>query len=181
MNRENLLFVLMNQKLNNQTFQNFKNDKELCAYLAGAIDCDGSIVAQFVRRKDYKLGYQIRCTVQLSQKKKRRQFLDELYTLVGLGYRRERGDMFDWIVTDTQQVKILLEVLRDYLRMKQAQAVLILDILERLPNVKNDPKKFLQVAELVDSVSSLNDSILSKRIHTAETVRNFFVSKGFIE
>lgn len=161
-----------------EAFKLFEKDKELRGYLAGAIDCDGAIVAQFVRRQDYKLGWQIRLTVQISQSIKRRKYLEDICNKIGLGFVRDRGEMCDWIVTDIKQVKKLLEVLKENLKMKQDQAVLVLEIIEKLSSVQNDPQRFLEVANLVDRVSVLNDS--SKRIHTSFSIRNFFSEKGLI-
>ena len=163
-----------------EAFQTFEKDKELRGYLAGAIDCDGAIVAQFVRRQDYILGWQIRCTVQLSQSIRRKKYIEEICEKVGLGYIRTRKNMCDWIVADTKQVKKLLEVLKENLKMKKDQAVLVLEIIEKLSSVQNDPQRFLELANLVDDVSILNDSISSKRIHTSSSIRDFFLEEGFI-
>lgn len=37
-------------------------------YLGGFLDGDGSIFAQIVRRKDYRMGFEIRCSVGFYQK-----------------------------------------------------------------------------------------------------------------
>jgi LAGLIDADG endonuclease len=43
-----------------------------CAYIAGFLDGDGSIIAQLILRKDYKFKFQIRLSIQFTQLKKRR-------------------------------------------------------------------------------------------------------------
>ena len=44
-------------------------------YLAGLIDGDGSLIAQIVERRDYQFQFQIRLTVQITQRKKKKTFL----------------------------------------------------------------------------------------------------------
>lgn len=41
------------------------------AYIAGFLDGDGSILAQLVRRTDYRLGFQIRVSITFYQKNTR--------------------------------------------------------------------------------------------------------------
>lgn len=41
------------------------------SYLAGFIDGDGSILAQLVKREDYRYKYEIQVTISLYQKTKR--------------------------------------------------------------------------------------------------------------
>jgi hypothetical protein len=53
-------------------------------YIAGFLDGDGSIIAQNVRRLDYKLGFQIRVTVQFTQKTCRHNFLENLQSIIGV-------------------------------------------------------------------------------------------------
>ena len=48
-----------------------KQEKVDYSYLAGLIDGDGCILAQIVKREDYKYKYEIRVSVTLYQKTKR--------------------------------------------------------------------------------------------------------------
>jgi len=43
-------------------------DSTRIAYIAGFLDGDGSIFFQIVKRKDYRIGFQIRSTIAFYQK-----------------------------------------------------------------------------------------------------------------
>ena len=47
------------------------------SYIAGFLDGDGSIIAQLIRREDYKLGFQIRVSIQFSQKCSKQIYLEK--------------------------------------------------------------------------------------------------------
>lgn len=150
-------------------------------YIAGFLDGDGSIMAQLVPRADYKLGFQIRLTVQFTQHVSRVFFLDQLQSLVGAGYvRRQKigGSVADYVITDTKAVHAFLKLLQPYLRLKQKQANLVMTIIEQLPLVKNDPHKFIKLAEMADRVAELNDS--KQRLHTAKDVLRELQMRGLI-
>ena len=61
------------------------------AHLAGFLDGDGSIIFQFVRQDGYRFGFYIRSTLQLSQSTSARQGLEQLRSILGGGYIRDRG------------------------------------------------------------------------------------------
>jgi hypothetical protein len=66
-------------------------EKGLC-YLAGFIDADGSIIAQLVPKDDYRFKYQVRISVQVTQKTNRFQLLKHLHEHFSDGYTRTRND-----------------------------------------------------------------------------------------
>nr|AAL77583.1 unknown [Carteria lunzensis] len=137
-------------------------------YLAGLIDGDGSIIAQLVSRKDYTWEFQIRLTVQVTQLKKRRWFLEELQKEIGAGSVRDRDTVSDYILTETSNVYKFLKDLQPHLRLKQKQANLVLRIIEQLPSSKASKEIFLELCNVVDHVATLNDT--KKRKYTAEIV-----------
>ena len=147
------------------------------AYIAGFLDGDGSIIAQFVPRNDYKWGYQIRLTIQFTQKSTRRIYLQKLLDLTGVGYIRNRGEeksqvwqatpaetakpslaVSDLVITDVKHVHAFLKQLQPYLKIKQKQANLALRLIEQMPLAKNSLEKFIENVKLVDQISALNDS-----------------------
>lgn len=129
------------------------------AYTAGFLDGDGSILAQCLRKTDYKLGFQIRISVVFHQKTRRKEFLKDLSEEIGLGQLREKKNgMSEYNIVGAAATKPLLEALLPYLRMKQRQANLVLKILEQLPSTENNEERFLDVCRLVDKVSKANDS-----------------------
>ena len=145
-------------------------DRDDLIYLAGLIDGDGSIVAQMVRRSDCVYKFQIRCTVQITQLRKRRHFLENIKEIIGYGYIRDRGNISDYVLTETRCVYSFLKQLSPFLRMKKKQANLILRIIEQLPSSKNSALLFIELCRISDQVAELNDS--KKRTMTAEIVAN---------
>jgi hypothetical protein len=139
-----------------------------CIYLAGFLDGDGSIIAQLVFRQDYKFKFQIRLTLQFTQLKKRRWFLEKFQALVGAGYIRDRGLISDFVLVEPANVGKLLQQLQPFLRLKQKQANLVLKIIEQLPSSRDSQDSFLKLCRLVDQVAELNDT--KKRKHTADSV-----------
>ena len=139
-------------------------------YLAGLIDGDGSIIAQLVRKADYVFKFQIRLTVQITQLKKRRHFLEDFKEIIGKGTIRDRGNVSDYILTDTKMVYEFLKQLAPYLRIKKKQANLVIKIIEQLPSAKNAKETFIELCTLVDQVAELNDS--KNRTITAFVVAN---------
>ena len=133
-------------------------NKDDLLYLAGLIDGDGSIIAQMVRRSDYRFRFQIRVTVQVSQQKKRRHYLEHICDTIGHGGVRDRGDMSDYVLTDTKMVYQFLKQLSPYLRLKKKQANLVIKIIEQLPSAKDSAVLFIELCRLADQVAELNDS-----------------------
>lgn len=147
------------------------------SYLAGLIDGDGSIIAQFVYHKDYKktMPYEIRLTVQVTQLTKRRHHLEYLLQTIGEGSVRDRkkrnnkDQISDYVLVGPRAVSELLKMLVPYLRIKKKQAELVIRICEQLDN-SADPAIFDQTLDLVDHVAALNDS--KNRENTAQVVRD---------
>jgi hypothetical protein len=127
-------------------------------YIAGFLDGDGCIMAQLITRSDYKMGYQIRLTVQFTQLLKRKIYLEKLKEIIGVGYIRTRNSMCDYIITEPKNVYTFLKQIQPFLKIKQKQANLVLTIIEQLPLAKDSQTKFIELAHLVDHVASLNDS-----------------------
>lgn len=145
-------------------------NKDDLLYFAGLIDGDGSLVAQIVRRSDYALRFQIRLTVQISQRKKRRHYLEDIRQTIGYGTVRDRGDVSDYTLTETRLVYHFLKQVSPFLRMKKKQANLVIKIIEQLPSSKTSALLFIDLCRLADQVAELNDS--KKRTITAEIVAN---------
>ncbi len=157
------------QYKNNKFMKQLKRiKKDDLLYLAGFIDADGSIIAQIVRNKEYILKFQIRVTVQVTQLKKRRFFLEDIKEMIGVGTVRDRNEISDYVLTDTKLVCEFLKQIVPYLRLKKKQANLVVKIIEQLPTARQTKESFIQLCSLVDQVSNLNDS-KSKKI-TADVV-----------
>nr|YP_009463600.1 homing endonuclease [Haematococcus lacustris]YP_009463671.1 homing endonuclease [Haematococcus lacustris]AAL77526.1 unknown [Haematococcus lacustris]ALO21604.1 putative LAGLIDADG homing endonuclease [Haematococcus lacustris]AUW36422.1 homing endonuclease [Haematococcus lacustris]AUW36493.1 homing endonuclease [Haematococcus lacustris] len=142
------------KNINSTRFSHLTNEQK--AYLAGFIDCDGSLMAQIVRKPDYAYKFQIRVTIQLSQRTSRIHFLKEIASEVGYGYVVSRNNMSDYVITQANIVYELLSLLLPYLRMKVKQANLILKIIQELPSAKVSKDKFIELCILANQVSILN-------------------------
>ncbi|APB33095.1 site-specific DNA endonuclease [Gloeomargarita lithophora Alchichica-D10] len=146
---------------------------EVLSYVAGFLDGDGCINVQLVRRKDYRLGYQIRPSVTFFQKQKHRAFLEWLQSVFQAGYIRERKDgMSEYSVVDVKSVDQILAQLRPYIRLKQRQCDLVLEIVAELKHSSRlSPQDFLTLARKVDVFEELNDS--KKRTIKSSQVAEF--------
>ena len=154
--------------------KNIKLTSEEIAYIAGFFDGDGCLLAQLVRRKDYRFGYQIRLSIYFYQKTKRYWFLLWLKKKLHYGTLRQRKDgVSEYCIVGSAQVEKILHMLCNKLRIKHKLCKLVLTIIENLKNVQT-PEDFLQIAKKVDQVADWNDS--KKRKITASVVENFFHS-----
>lgn len=141
-------------------------------YLAGFLDGDGTINAQIVRRKDYRLGFQIRVSISFYQKSNRHDFILWLHSFIKTGVIRKRKDgLSEYTITGVTNVLPLLKEFLPYLKIKKKQAELLLEILEKL-NLDLNKKEFIKLCEKVDRFEELNDS--KKRTITSKTVKLFF-------
>lgn len=141
------------------------------AYIAGFLDGDGSINAQIIKRNDYILKFQIRVSVTFFQKTKRHWFLIKLYKKLSYGTLRKRPDgMSEYSIVGIHSVENILKLLFPYIQLRKPQAKLVLEIIQNMPKVKNDPQAFLKLCEKVDKFVNLNDS--KKREINYEIVRS---------
>lgn len=129
------------------------------AYIAGFLDGDGYINAQIIRRPDYKLGFQIRVSITFFQKTKYHWFLIWLDKKLDCGTLRKRPDnMSEYIIVGISSVENCLIQLKPYIKLKQRQTRLLLEIIKKMPKVKNDPQAFIKLCEKVDRFTELNYS-----------------------
>ena len=130
------------------------------AYIAGFLDGDGSIMAQLVSRKDYKLGYQIRVSVVFYQKTTHRKFLLWLKERLDYGYVRIRNDgMSEYTIVGLREVEYVLTLLHPFLRLKKALARDVLDLIRQHPaQRKMTASKLINLSHLVDKTASFNYS-----------------------
>lgn len=148
------------------------------SYIAGFLDGDGSIMAQLVHRKDYKLGYQIRVSIVFYQKTTHRSFLLWLKDQLGYGYIRNRSDgMSEYTIVGLREVENVLRLLYPFLRLKKELAGTVLSIIDKHPpNRKMTAKRLLALGKLVDKSGLYNYS--KKRTNTAKVVEAFLNARG---
>ncbi len=140
------------------------------AYIAGFLDGDGSIMAQLVSRKDYRLRYQIRVSVVFYQKTAHQEFLLWLKEQLGYGYVRMRNDgMSEYTIVGFREVAYVLTLLYPFLRLKKALARDVLDLIKRHPEQrKMNVSKLISLSQLVDKTATFNYS--KKRTITSASV-----------
>ncbi len=143
------------------------------AYIAGFLDGDGSIMAQLVARKDYKLRYQIRVSIVFYQKMVHQKFLLTLKERLGYGYVRVRNDgMSEYTIVGLREVEYVLTLLYPFLRLKKALARDVLSLIKQHPEQrKMTVAKLISLSRLVDKTATFNYS--KKRTNTSETVIAF--------
>lgn len=144
---------------------------EVAAYIAGFIDGDGSIMAQLVRRKDYRLGYQVRVSIVFYQKQSHNRILFWLKEQLHYGYIRNRNDgMTEYTIVGLNEVKQVLTLLHPKLRLKKQLAQNVLKLIKLHPK-KMTAKKLLILAKAADKTAEFNYS--KKRTITADVVQKF--------
>lgn len=148
--------------------------RENLFYIAGFLDGDGCIKVQIIKKSDYVLQYQIRVTVTFFQKSTRLSFLEWLKQEIGCGNIRSKlsDGVSEYAIVGIDNVQPLLTALQPMLRVKSAQAKIVLQICSTLPSIaKNHNRQaFYDLCEAVDLVGGLNDS--KKRTTTALVVKN---------
>ena len=151
---------------------------EVAAYIAGFLDGDGSIMAQLVYRKDYKLGFQIRVSVVFYQKQSHNEILFWLKEQLKYGYIRDRNDgMTEYTIVGLSEVASILELLAPKLRLKKQLAKDVLTLIAAHPK-KMTAKKLTSLSLLVDKTATFNYS--KKRTNTSQLVVEFLKSKRLI-
>lgn len=143
------------------------------AYIAGFLDGDGSIMAQLVFRKDYKLGYQIRTSIVFYQKTVHQDILLWLKERLGYGYIRIRRDgMSEYTIVGFREVEHVVTLLYPFLRLKKQLAGDVLTLIQRHPPSRNmNASKLISLSKLVDKTARFNYS--KKRTVTSQTVIDF--------
>ena len=153
-------------------------DATILAYIAGFLDGDGSIFFQLVRRKDYIFGYQIRCSVAFYQKSNHAEILHWLKSIFQCGYIRHRKTgISDYTIVEPDEVRRILELLKEHVRLKHEHAKIGIEILDGLRKV-GSADDFLGLCSLVDRFKDLNYS--KKRTMTSEKVREFLKQHNYL-
>ncbi|MEK7579900.1 MAG: LAGLIDADG family homing endonuclease [Patescibacteria group bacterium] len=128
------------------------------AYLAGFLDGDGSIYVQLKANSSYRYGYQVAPYVVFFQSSKERQVFENLCSLIGYGYIRERKDgILEYIIGKRSDIKEFLSWIKPFLILKKRQADLMLKILDFRESIKSE-KDFKVLMKLIDNFRELNYS-----------------------
>lgn len=148
------------------------------AYIAGFLDGDGSIFTRIVSRPDYVLKFEIRVSVSFLQKTKRKHFLMKIEKELKTGTIRDRPDkMTELVLIGHNTVLPFLKQIREYLRIKQKQADLMIRLSELTPYTKNAPEKFLELCELSKQITALNDSEQESKFFSLSEDKSFIIQR----
>ena len=140
------------------------------AYIGGFLDGNGSLNAQIVRRKGYRFNFQIRIDVTFFQSTNKHWFVLWLHKKLQSGRIRKKGDgLSEYTIIGFQNVEVVLEQIKPYLKIKRKQAILALEII-KIFSKSVDHNSFLKCCQLVDNIAALNDS--KKRKITTAVVRS---------
>lgn len=143
--------------------------KDILAYIAGFLDGDGCLMAQLVKRTDYKFGFQIRLSIVFYQRADNIAHLKWIKSKLKNGYIRIRNDyMSEYTIVGYKDVREVLEIIYPYLKLKKSQAKLLIKIskISKKPNVE----EFLSYCRLVDESAKLNYT-KKRKIFTQNVIR----------
>ncbi len=137
------------------------------AYIAGFLDGDGSVYVRLKPNLSYRYGFQVAPYIILFQSSKDRSKFEEICSLIGLGYIRERKDgILEYTINKMDDIKKFLLAVKPFVILKRKQVALMIDILEKKKKVKNS-KDFSVLMNMIDSFRELNYS--KKRKHRTLT------------
>ena len=155
-----------------------KLTKEEKAYIAGFLDGDGSIHVRLKPNSTYRYHFQVSPAVVFYQAEKESSHLEWLQKTIGRGYLRKRNDgIVEYILGDVESIKELIKNILPYLKLKQKQAKLMLEILKTKQMIKN-ARDFLKLAQRIDVFQKINYS--KKRVQNSLEVKKTLVKEGLL-
>ena len=130
---------------------------QLNVYLAGFLDGDGSIYVRAKPNTTYRYGYQIALYIAFFQSSSCKDF-PAMCEEVGYGKIRLRKDgIYEFTISKQDEIIDFLAKVSPYLKLKQKQAKLMLEILQSKREVKTD-SDFKKLLEKIDKFRDLNYS-----------------------
>nr|AYC64756.1 hypothetical protein [Boodleopsis sp. FL1161] len=142
--------------------KNIKLTNEEIAYIAGLLDGDSCLLAQLVRRKKSHSGFQLRLSLCFYQKTNRYWFLLWLKKKLQYGILKKKNGIFEYCIVNCIQVKKILQLVYNKLRIKHKLCKLILTIIENFQKVKTN-HDLIQIAKKVDQIANWNGLKNSKK------------------
>ncbi|HNP79358.1 MAG TPA: LAGLIDADG family homing endonuclease [Candidatus Pacearchaeota archaeon] len=148
------------------------------AYIAGFLDGDGSVYVKLTKNDSYKYGYQIAPYITFYQKENYINFLEELKSILGVGYTRLRKDgVAEYIIGDEKSLIIFAKEILPFSKLKSKQLKLLLKILKLKVKIKN-AKNFIDLCKKIDTFRELNYS--KKRIQDSLEVKKNLIKKNLL-
>lgn len=133
------------------------------AYLAGFLDGDGSIYVRVKPNSTYRFGYQIAPSIAFFQSEKEEKKMIKFQKEYKLGYIRKRNDgIIEWVIGKEAEIKFLLDKTIPFLYLKQKQAQLMIEVLNKKSKIDNK-KDFLLLTDKIEQFRNLNYSKKRKK------------------
>ncbi len=142
------------------------------AYLAGFLDGDGSVVATLERYHSKRFPYRVRIKVNFTQHAKHKDKLALMQEALG-GYgvirTNARKNLAELVIQERNQVQAVLARLVPFLLIKKDQAILALEVLEKMSsNEKHKPstlseRAYIRILSVVQKIRRLNSHTGGKR------------------
>jgi len=141
------------------------------SYLAGFLDADGAVMAVIERHREKRFGFRVRVVLKVTQHD--RKVLDWMQSTLGVGIVRanrsgETRQAFDLHIRDRADVREVLEMLLQHLRVKRKQAEIALRILNQTVESKKD---LIRNARLADALSRFNVRSKNRRKNFASKIQ----------
>ena len=148
------------------------------AYIAGFLDGDGSVYIKLTKNDSYKYGYQVAPYITFYQKENHIDFLENLKSVIGVGYTRLRKDgVAEYIIGDEKSLINFAKQILPFSLLKSKQLKLLLEVLKLKAEIKN-AKEFINLCKKVDKFRELNYS--KKRKQDSEEVKKNFIKNGLL-
>ena len=141
-----------------------------CAYIAGFLDGDGSLMLQIKKRKDGKSKIRFMATICLYQDTRHARDLNWMRKFFEIGYISKRNDgMSELRINGYDSVKTILELLLPYIRFKKIQAESLHEACTILSSKKYKELLKSDVLRLVDLILVIQkENYITKRKKTKE-------------
>ena len=124
-----------------------------CAYMAGFLDGDGSLMLQLKKRSDSKRAIRFMATICFYQDTRHEKTLYWIQEVLSIGYISKRNDgMTELRINGYKQIGEILKSLRPYIRFKKLQAHALLQACEILSNTKFNKLTRKQLTKLVNLI-----------------------------
>jgi len=106
---------------------------EQCAYIAGFLDGDGSVMLQIKKRNDSPQGIRLMATICFYQDTRHEKELLWIRSVLEIGYLTRRNDgMSELRINGYQQVHTILLLVQPFVRFKRAQVEALIQACEIL-------------------------------------------------
>lgn len=149
------------------------------AYIAGFLYGDGSIMLQLKPRKVVSFGFRVKTVICFYQDTRHEKGLIWIRKKLGIGYLSRRKDHITELrIEGYKAVGSTLKELTPYIIFKRKQVEIMLRAISIMQK-KPKPKKFLEVCQLSDRLSSINYATVKKK-YNCEYVRKEFLKRGLI-